>query len=372
MQINVIDPVLQTTIFIVLLVLVIVFTVKKRTAGNAFDLVLTNELKGVAILMIIFSHIGYFLATDYRFMYPLSVAAGKGVDIFLLLSGFGLTASALKSSFGIKDFYLKRLKKLFVPMWLVLVAFLILDLVILHRPYPFQGMIQNSLGFFPHADLYQDLNSPLWYFTLILFYYLLFPLVFSKRLPILSAGLLLILGYFLVHIQLPVSLDVLKLYKLHYLAFPLGMILATLLGYLAKHPIKLPSIPRTDALVAKLITIAVALYLFGYLAINSGVGGSPIKEQLISLVAVGCLLVILFLKSHSSRFLTLLGAYSYEIYLLHWPLMSRYDFLYTRLPASLATALHLVILLILGFLLKMLANRFAGILTLWRAPDAIK
>lgn len=362
MQINIIDSVLQTNIFMALLLLAVVLTVKKRTAGSQFDITFTNELKGVAILMVIFSHVGYFLSTDHRFLYPLSVVAGKGVDIFLFLSGFGLTISALKSSTGVKDFYLKRLKKLFIPMWLVLAVFFVLDAVVLHRFYPFSNIVQNILGFFSHADLYQDLNSPLWYFTLILFYYLLFPLVFSKRLPVISAGLLLLLGYFLVNLNLPVSAGVLGLYKLHYLAFPLGMCLTIILQYLEKHPIKLPSIPRTDALVTKFIAIIVALYLFGFLAINSGVGGIPIKEQAVSLVAVGCLLVMFFLKSHSSRFLTLLGAYSYEIYLLHWPLMSRYDFLYTRLPASLATFLYLVILLILGVVLKKLTNRFADII----------
>jgi len=39
----------------------------------------TQELKGLAILSIVFAHIAYMLVSDSRFLYPLSVAAGVGV-----------------------------------------------------------------------------------------------------------------------------------------------------------------------------------------------------------------------------------------------------------------------------------------------------
>lgn len=367
MQINIVDPVLQTQIFTVLLALAVILSVRKKQIGTSFDSKLTNELKGVAILMVMFSHIGYFLVTDHRFLFPLSVAAGKGVDIFLFLSGFGLTISALKSSLTIKEFYLKRLKKIFIPMWLVLAVFLLMDAVIMHRFYPSAGLTQNILGFFPSADLYKNVNSPLWYFTLILFYYLLFPLCsldfIIKRVPAVSVVLILGLGYFLIQVDLPVAPDVFKLYKLHYIAFPLGMFFATMLHHIRNHPPTLPQVPRVDALFAKLFLIIISTGVFCYLAIHSGVGESPLKEQLISLVSLGCLLAVFFLKGFYSRLLTLLGAYSYELYLIHWPLLSRYDFLYGRLPAWLATLLYIVILLTLGVAVNKLTSRFVAIIS---------
>lgn len=370
MQINIVDPVLQTQIFTALLVLAIILTVRKKPSKNSFDAQLTNELKGVAILMVMFSHIGYFLATDNRFLFPLSVAAGKGVDIFLFLSGFGLTISALQSSLNIKNFYFKRLKKIFVPMWLVLAVFLLMDAVVLRRFYPTTSVAQNILGFFPSADLYNNVNSPLWYFTLILFYYLLFPLClldfFVRRVPVVSALIMLGLGYFATNLNLPVAPDVLKLYKLHYMAFPLGMLFATVLRYFRNHPLVLPPLPRVDALFAKLFVIIILTGVFCYLAIHSGVGESLIKEQSISLASLGCLVAVFLLKGFYSRFLTLIGAYSYELYLIHWPLMSRYDFLYTRFPAWLATALYIVILLTLGVALNKLTRQFVAIIPIWK------
>ncbi|MFA5776010.1 MAG: acyltransferase family protein [Patescibacteria group bacterium] len=219
----------QTIFFIVLLLLVVVLTIKKSVKGGGFSTTLTNGLKGVAILMVIFSHVGYFLTSDHTFLYPLSVAGGIGVNVFLLLSGFGFTTSALKSSISLKEFYFKRLKKIFIPMWVVLGPLLILDFLVLGRHYGFKTVLDSFLGWFPRADVFLDIDSPLWYFTAILFYYLLFPLIFSKRQPFLSAILMLLLGCILVDLKLPVVVDVLKLYKLHYMAFPFGMLLAILL-----------------------------------------------------------------------------------------------------------------------------------------------
>ena len=249
---------MQTNIFILLLAAVVFLTVKKRASGSGLDVTFSNELKGVAILMVIFCHVGYFLTPDHTFLYPLSVAGGKGVDLFLLLSGFGLTVSALKYKPGIKEFYLKRLTKIFFPMWVVLIGFLVLDWLLLQRTYSSQVIIQSLLGFFPSADLYKDINSPLWYFTLIFFYYLLFPLIFFKRWPILSAGAFLLVGYFLADLNLPVNASVLGFYKLHYMAFPLGMCLAILM----RLKLTLPVIPGLDLLAAKVIFGAAALYAF--------------------------------------------------------------------------------------------------------------
>jgi len=47
----------------------------------------------------------------------------------------------------------------------------------------------------------------------------------------------------------------------------------------------------------------------------------------------------------------LIGTYSYEMYLLHWPLLSRYDFLYRTLPASLATFAYLALFIGLGWIM---------------------
>lgn len=342
-MINIADPVLQTTIFSILLLATIIFTIKKTNEkGLAFSY--TNELKGLAMLMVILGHAGYFLFSDHRFLFPLSTVSGVGVDIFLLLSGFGLTFSQLKEKSSIGNFYKTRLKKIFTPMWTVLLLLLILDFFLLGKTYSTSSITQNFLGFFPQADIYSNIDSPLWYFSFILFYYLIFPLIFWVKKPILSIILMFGISTVAVLLPLPVNDSVLNLYRLHILAFPLGMVLALVLS-------KIPVINMLQNLkfIFKYILVIVSAFIFGYLAINSGVGKGLIIEQLVSLVTMTAFLIAVLLIPFQSKFLIIFGIYSYEIYLIQWPLVYRYDFLYKYLPASVATFGYLFIYLILAF-----------------------
>lgn len=349
MQINIPDPFLQTIIFAIPLVFFILIPSRKETRPYEIDQEHTNQLKGLAILMVIFSHIGYFLDSSDEFLYPLSVAGGVGVNMFLFLSGFGLTASALKSHHSVLGFYLKRLKRIFIPMWTVVSLFFVLDILILKINYPLSTIIQTFLGFFPVADIYTSFNSPLWYFTLILFYYLIFPLVFYRYAPILSAALILIISVLILkNIQLPVVPDVLKLYKLHFLAFPLGIIF----GILQTSKYKITSLIQGVNPFLRYVLVAFLLLSISYTAIHSGIGEGTMIEQLISLITMTSVIFIILFLPFKSEFLILLGIYSYEIYLIQWPLLYRYDFLYKYLPASLATLLYLLVFIAISFCIK--------------------
>jgi peptidoglycan/LPS O-acetylase OafA/YrhL len=81
-----------------------------------------------------------------------------------------------------------------------------------------------------------------------------------------------------------------------------------------------------------------------------------VKEQFISLVTVLLLATASLLKKFQSKFLILLGIYSYEIYLIQWPLVLHYDLFYQYFPASIATILYLRFYLALGFCLKKLTQ----------------
>src|SRR3989344_3395925 len=351
MQINVPDPIYQTIVFTVALTAAILLSLKK-SSGEIMSISQTNQLKGVAILMVIFSHAGYFLSTDTRFLYPLSVAGGVGVNLFLFLSGFGLTACSLKNKLPVWSFYKKRLSKIFWPMWLVITVLLLADYFILGINYSMDTKLQSFFGFYPKAEILLGLNSPLWYFTPILSYYLIFPWVFLKSKPIISSIIILGVTLFLVNQSLPVDKDVLKLYKLHVLAFPLGMMFAILLGKWLKE------LTFGKLKILRIILILIGVGLFGYTAIHSGVGESIGLEERGSLVSMFSLITLFLLVPWESRLLAILGIYSYEIYLIQWPLMLRYDFLYKYLPAGIATVAYLVLYVIIGFCLHKVSTTY--------------
>jgi len=365
MQIQVALPIEQTAIFSLILIAIILIFVKKEKKDSFFPVAITNELKGFAILAIIFSHIGYFLAADTRFLYPLSILAGVGVNLFLFLSGYGLTISLTKKKLTIKEFYKKRLVKLFLPLWLIISVFFTLDYFWLKITYPLATISQSFFGYFPKADIFQSLDSPLWYFTLILFYYLIFPLVFFKKNPGFSAGLILLISYSVLKLNLPIAQDVLKLYQLHLWAFPLGVLFAA--GFF--HSSFLKKLVPTSLekilyrlghfkLPGRIISIIILSLVVAYTAIHSGIGGKIIVEQSISLITMFCLVLIFIIKKIEFRIFSLFGIYSYEIYLIHWPILYRYDIFYKFLPAFLATLLYLILFLLLGFGLKKIQDWF--------------
>ncbi len=362
MLISVINPIQATWIFSIIFFIALFIFIKPRKITETFPTSLTTELKGLAILMIVLSHIGYFLVTDTRFLWPLSIMAGVGVNLFLFLSGFGLTASQMQKDLSVWQFYKKRLLKLFVPFWLAIIVLFGLDFFVLQHSYSLAYMAKAAVGIFTHADLYQDINSPLWYFTFILACYLLYPLVYIKKAPWLSALILYLAGYFLIYFQ-PVSLDyVLHLYKVHIIAFPLGVLAAWGISKI-KHPEILEKLAHGWRAIGYYLVMALLLLAFVYTNYNSGIGASPEKEQYMSILAVIAISLVFILKKIEFKLFYWVGLYSYEIYLWHWPIMYHYDIFYRFMPAWLATLLYLVFFVALGYVVsklsQLITNKFS-------------
>lgn len=347
MQISITNTVFQTQIFILIFTLVLIFSLQKKF-NLKIDNALTEELKGFAMLAIVLSHIGYFLVSDHAFLFPLSVEAGVGVNLFLLLSGFGLTLSQLQKPLSIKQFYLKRLPKLFIPLWIVITALFLIDGFWLHKTYHFSEIIKSYLGFFPSSDIFDDLNSPLWYLTMILFFYIIFPLLFWSKKLWLSIIAIFGFAYLLLSLPLPLDHGVQDLYKLHFLAFPLGMLTAWIL---AKRD-KFNTASILSNFFIRVLLAFSAFAAFAYFAINSGVGHGKDLEQTISIVSTYLIMLVFWLKQFRFRLFNLVGKYSYEIYLLHWPIIFRYQNLFKLLPAWLTVIFYLVELILLGILLQ--------------------
>lgn len=361
MIISVNNPVQATYIFSAIFFIALFIFIRKKKDSEFFSPAVSQELKGLAMLAIIFSHIGYFLVNDNRFLFPLSIMAGVGVNLFLFLSGYGLTVSSLHKKYSVWQFYQRRLLKLFNPFWITIIAFLLLDLFILKISYNWEYIIQSILGFFPSADLSRDLNSPFWYFTLILFYYLIFPLVFSKKYPWVSALGIYIISALVIHYEPHFLKEVLSLYKVHLIAFPLGMIMASVIHY--KDKFKVSTVYPWLRKTGYYLSLILLIYIAAYTAYHSGVGKSPVTEELTSLITMSSILGIFILKKIEFRLLYIYGIFSYEIYLLHWPILSRYDIFFNWLPAWLAVLLYLLLFLGLGWLLQYISvkiNDYCG------------
>jgi peptidoglycan/LPS O-acetylase OafA/YrhL len=353
----------QTQLFVAVLALLI-FVSCRRVVPISFSKETTMELKGFAILAVIFAHIGYYLAEDTRFLFPLSISAGVGVNLFLFLSGYGLTHSTIRRPPSVWEFYKKRLGKLYIPLWIALAIFLVFDRLFLGKSYSLTTIWQSIIGFFPEANLYTNIDSPLWYFTLIIFYYMVYPLVFTRRAPIISALLLAIIGYGITTlVSLPVDEGVLGAYTVHLLAFPLGIACAALwqgetsrLQRMTQRLKEFFERPGVLNYAVRAVCLVILASLFIHLSLHADIGEGPWIEQRTSLITMFILIGFFLLFPLKSRFLFWTGTFSYEIYLLHWPIVYRYGFLYQWMPAWIATLLYLFLFLGAGLVFQRLVN----------------
>ena len=363
MPISITNSLQSTYIFITIFIIGLILTVKRKNE-NGLSKSLTQELKGFAIFAVVFAHIGYYLTSDNHFLFPLSIAAGVGVNLFLFLSGYGLTVSSITKKSTILQFYKTKLKKLYIPMFFTLLLFLSLDFLILNKTYSLLYIGQSFLGFFLHADLFTDINSPLWYFTFIIFYYLLFPIVFYRKQPWISGIILFAISYLLILSNPAFLQNVIYLYKTHFIAFPLGVFVADIVSKyknssLESHiknllnKIKLQKIFKN---IVYWVFIGLLLWTAIYTLYYSNIGKYFFVEQITSLITCGALILLFLISKYESRMLYLFGIFSYEMYLLHWPIMARFDIFYHFLPAWFATITYLVFFILTSWTMQKIIN----------------
>lgn len=343
---------LSTIIFISIFLIALLVSIKKKGAFDMLSISVSQELKGFAILGVIFCHIRYFLVSDNHFLFPLSIVAGICVDLFLFLSGYGLVTSAIKKGVSTLDFYKKNLLKLYTTFWISTIILFLMSFFVAHISYSTSYIFKTLAGIFTTADIYKDINSPLWYFSFIIFYYLLFPIVFSRKYPWVSA-ITIFLITLIISIISPSFMDSINnLHYVHILAFPLGMIGAYLLSkenIIEAVKTKIAGLNKITYYLLSLILVII-FYLSAYKF--SGVGHGVWQEQIVNMIAVFSLIVLFSIKKINFGLLSLFGLYSYEIYLIHWPIMYHYDIFYKYTPAWLATTLYLILFVGFGFLLK--------------------
>jgi peptidoglycan/LPS O-acetylase OafA/YrhL len=184
----------------------------------------------------------------------------------------------------------------------------------------------------------------------------------------------LFIGNFIVQSDFSVLREVSRLYEVHIWAFPLGVFIGSVFFLKNKNylfdkfrfiatyfqevnlVVKIKKY-KNDLLnivkqLGEILLIIILLLLISYTAYHSGVGDLPEIEQATSLVTMGAIIFFFLIKKVEINLFHIFGFYSYEIYLLHWPILCHYDLFLRFLPSWLAIILYLFLFLFLGWLLK--------------------
>jgi peptidoglycan/LPS O-acetylase OafA/YrhL len=141
------------------------------------DLLVTyrNHLMGIAILLVLLWHLicGY-LSYHPNPLYLLNQIGYLGVDIFVFLSGFGLTCGYLKRKLDLKRYYVRRILRIYLLYWF----FLFIRLIENDFSFPYGNIVINILNL---QYWFYGMESPTghlnygWFLSFLVTLYALYP-----------------------------------------------------------------------------------------------------------------------------------------------------------------------------------------------------
>lgn len=198
-------------VFLVVGLIVLFFsTLRSSFNDDTLSSLQTNQLKGFAILLILFNHLCYY-TEPLPSLYGIWSEAGMvGVAIFLILSGYGLSISMQNK--GIQWFFLKTVSRILIPIIFALGLLLFLKIFL-------EGAEQNILLEIPRILFFMhSLDGKTWFIIFILFWYCLLYLTFKFGLS--NQHRLIFL--FLVSLAIISIPQTLHLAKANAFSFPFG------------------------------------------------------------------------------------------------------------------------------------------------------
>ena len=381
MPITLTDDISQTNLIVIaILIAVVLLTFRRSKHTDLFPISVTQELKGLGILTVVFAHFAYMLVTNADFLFPLSIIAGVGVDLFLFMSGYGLTVGMMKKPLPILEFYKRRVIKIFIPFWVAIILIFAANAIFLDIHYSVPYMIRSLLGWFPTASGFEDVNSPFWYITWMMMFYILFPLVFSSKKPWLSAIILAVIAT-LIGVYNPLDMGDNWLHRLHTFAFSLGIVFAWLLFETKDKENKLVKTLkkfRNESILMPCVVVVAMLAIVGYMSLHTTsshwptltaiLGKGFFVDQLTSLIIMFAFIVMFSLKKFDNKFLSIYGLYSFEVYLIHWPLIGRYDIFFNILPAWAAVVAWIISFIVISWLLQKITTPLGALVDKLLAP----
>lgn len=267
----------------------------------------TDVLRGLAVILLLVGHLsGHVIEGDQ----PLDHAGRIAVIIFLYLSAVGLTKTYCFAPCRWSFLY-RRVRKLIIPLWLSAVLFYCLDGYFLGKTYPW---LEVLLSFVIGSQ--QPSNPPTWFVSYILFLYVVFFLCSQIIGPLwlkVMAMMAVIGADVAILDRIPVLAKYFSSPHTYITVFPLSVAVAFYGGRYFDRLCRFSGRQSAAKIIGFLLPVTALIYL----------ASDRLKTPQIIILLT---LFVFWFDSHEYRIrvLSWLGAISYEIYLLHFPLMVSY------------------------------------------------
>lgn len=313
-----------------------------------------NYLKGVAVLLIIFYN------ANFKFF-----SSGLiGLDIFFVVAGYLTTLSILNDlynkNFSLSKFYEKKLQRLLPTFLLIcLLTVFVITFSIPKETLLISKLLVNSVLFISNIYLWNnpigELNilSHTWFLSLILQFYLLFPLFLMYFYNLNKNTLMLFfLGILILSLILSSygsiygrGLGTFYLLPFRGWEFLFGILIAQNEKYILKN---ISNSTSNILSFIGLILILTSLFIFDK--------NTPFPSFYNLVPVMGVSLVILFYKKnffekiYINRFICLMGKISYSIFLFHIPIFYIYKRINLKIPNDFEMLLLCIFTIIIAYL----------------------
>ena len=357
--------------------------------------------KGLAILVVVYFHffrtyfehgslaapdwtsLGAGLTTLLGFAWlKISNLGFHAVGVFIILSGWILMQStsqkAERGALSWKQWYWSRLLRLYPMYWVAHLIYLVSPFTARFEKIDWRFLL-SLLGFrfLDITNTFYYLNSAWWYFTMLIQFYLIFPLLFALarklgpgKYLITAAGFGLLIRYLLL-VMWPVNgmwiqggLAICRLPE-----FALGMALAM---WDRRFPQRAERfLLGGPAFVTGVVLYPVALYFYKNLTTYTFVDLATSACCFLVLLGVAGLIARF---RHPARVLAIIGSYSYGIYLIHQPYVIWLGLRVREVPVSVFLAIALVTLGVVslwGIILEKATNTLMSYLAGARPKPAL-
>jgi peptidoglycan/LPS O-acetylase OafA/YrhL len=342
------NPKIFTIEIILLFSFIILISVKRHQNENLLlDRNQTDQLKGIAIILIIIGHFAWHAIDN---MYKLSLFVHWGyicVGIFLMLSAFGLHRSSIKH--GFKNFFRKRIKRVYLPYLTITVVWFFIDFCLLNRAYKFTDYLLMALGINDFGNATIDGN--LWYITYLLFWYLLFFIIFKffyKLNDNMKVIFCFLSSFFVLYVGSRYILP--NTWGINAFDFPIGVLISIYFDKITEYLKKL----KKSQLISFVILFALGYLINKYFKAKiTSVFLQYLFNSASSVfleLSIALIVYIIYINRVYSKFLIFAGSISYELYLLHGPLMYRYDFIIWRGNPIITFPIYLIFIFLLSWL----------------------
>ena len=331
-----------------------------------------DGLRAVAVLSVVAFH-----------AFPEWIKGGFiGVDVFFVISGYLISTIIYENldrgTFSFTEFYLRRVKRIFPALLLVLVSCYAFGWFSLLGDEYMQlgkhiaggaGFVSNLVlwsesGYFDNAADTKPLLH-LWSLGVEEQFYIVWPLLlwfsYRVRLDLLSIGILVALLSFGLNLH-QVKVDAIADFyspQTRFWELMLGSILAWVTLY--KPNFTAANAPRLERWSSTMSVVAALLLAFGFWHIDKRVG-FPGKWALVPVLSAVLLIfagpgawvnrVIL-----SNRIAVWIGLISFPLYLWHWPLLTYARILHSKVPAAPVRGAIVLVSIVLAWLTYRLVER---------------